>query len=74
MKRGESSALVVVTLSSGNPAKPTEVTRKLTADNKSEWKLNGTCARASAAPPPTRALTRCAPQPCRHGDDAGQGG
>ena len=46
MKRGESSATVMVTLSSGNPAKPTVVTRKITTDNKSEWKLNGACARA----------------------------
>ena len=55
MKRGESSATVVITLSSGNPAKPTVVTRKVMTDNKSDWKLNGACARAPR--PRLRALT-----------------
>jgi chromosome segregation ATPase len=49
VKRGESSATVYITLSSGNPAKPTVVTRKVTTDNKSEWKLNGACCRACCA-------------------------
>ena len=41
VKRGESSGSVTITLSSGNPARPTVVSRKITTDNKSEWKLNG---------------------------------
>lgn len=45
IKRGEQWALVQVTLSSGNPAKPTVISRKIfdAADGpaRSEWKLNG---------------------------------
>ena len=45
IKRGERSALVQVTLSSGNPAKPTVVSRKISDSDdgpaKNEWKLNG---------------------------------
>jgi len=62
VKRGESSATVVVTLSSGNPAKPTVVTRKFMTDSKSEWKLNGACARAPRVRPQT--LTASVLQAC----------
>jgi chromosome segregation ATPase len=45
IKRGERSALVQVTLSSGNPARPTVVSRKISdvddGPAKNEWKLNG---------------------------------
>lgn len=45
IKRGEESATVEVTLSSGNPARPIVVYRKMKVDKDSgglsEWKLNG---------------------------------
>lgn len=41
VKRGESSATVTVSLSSGNPARPLVVSRVMDAENHSKWTLNG---------------------------------
>jgi chromosome segregation ATPase len=47
VKRGESSSTITITLSSGTETRPTTTTvcRRISTDNKSEWKINGARAR-----------------------------